>query len=297
MTYVDPTDTLERTAPTDPAQPPPPTPRSRARAARRVGRIAAAVVLIGFIMAPLVAILGSSVTPAGFWQFPPEGFTLSWYARFFADRDLVRAALISLGSGLFAGVIGTTVAVLSALAIERMRGRGAKPAGVLVLLPLLIPNIALGLGIYVLYIQYGIPINLFTLGCAQLIVVLPVTIRMLMVAVGGVSPNIERAAANLGARPAQVYAKVTLPIIRPSLVAAAIMGFVLAFDDAAIALFVNAPDTVTLPIRMLLTLEHESGPLVAAAGSVLLLSALVLIVVLELTVGLARALGVAGDRP
>jgi putative spermidine/putrescine transport system permease protein len=253
------------------------------RPLRRAGKVLSAALLIGFIMLPLVAIVGSSVTPMPFWQFPPEGFSLKWYERFFDNPELVRSLLLSLSTGLFAGVVGTVVSLISAIGIERARGRVSRVAGIAVLLPLLVPNIVLGLGIYMLYVQLGLRVNVLTLALAQLIIVLPITIRMLMVAVSGVTPNVERAAA-------------TLPIVRPSLIAAGVMGFVLAFDDSSIALFVNAPGTVTLPIRMLLSLDHESGPLVAAAGSLLLLVAVVLIVVLELTVGLARAFGVKETR-
>jgi putative spermidine/putrescine transport system permease protein len=267
--------------------------RGRAsRPLRRAARVLGAALLIGFVMLPLAAILGSSVTTTPFWRFPPEGFTLAWYERFFADPELVRSLVLSLATGLFAGLVGTAVSLVSAVGIERARGRVSRVAGIAVLLPLLVPNIALGLGIYMLYVELGVRVNALALGLAQLIIVLPITIRMLMVAVGGVTPNVERAAANLGASPLRVHLRVTLPIVRPSLIAAGVMGFVLAFDDAAIALFVNAPGTVTLPVRMLLSLDHESGPLVAAAGSLLLLVALVLIVALELTVGLAKAFGV-----
>jgi putative spermidine/putrescine transport system permease protein len=266
------------------------------RPLRRAGKVLSAALLIGFIMLPLVAIVGSSVTPMPFWQFPPEGFSLKWYERFFDNPELVRSLLLSLSTGLFAGVVGTVVSLISAIGIERARGRVSRVAGIAVLLPLLVPNIVLGLGIYMLYVQLGLRVNVLTLALAQLIIVLPITIRMLMVAVSGVTPNVERAAANLGAGPLGVHLKVTLPIVRPSLIAAGVMGFVLAFDDSSIALFVNAPGTVTLPIRMLLSLDHESGPLVAAAGSLLLLVAVVLIVVLELTVGLARAFGVKETR-
>lgn len=294
MTTVD---TVLGTAPAlAPDEPPYWRRTRRSRMARRAVRVLGALLLISFVMLPLVAIVGSSVTTTPFWQFPPEGFTLAWYERFFANPELIRSLLLSVATGLFAGVVGTVVSLIGAIGIERATGRISRVSGVLVLMPLLVPNIVLGLGIYMLYIQLGLRINALTLAMAQLIIVLPVTIRLLMVAVGGVSPNVERAAANLGANPVLVHLKVTLPIVRPSLIASGVMGFVLAFDDAAVALFVSAPGVVTLPVRMLLSMDHESGPLVAASGSLLLLVAVVLIVLLELTVGLARAFGVKEEH-
>jgi putative spermidine/putrescine transport system permease protein len=262
----------------------------------RAATVVAVALLVAFVLAPLVAILGASVTPAPYWEFPPRGFTLRWYEQFFADGTLVRSAVVSLVTGLLAGTMGTAVALVAALGIGRTASRLGKVLGVFVLLPLLVPHIVLGLGVYTLYNAWGIRVNILLLSLAQLVVVLPITVRTLMVAVAGVAPNIERAAANLGAGPLRVFWTVTIPMIRPSLVAAGVLGFVVAFDDSSVALFVNSASTVTLPVRMLLTLDQESGPLVAAAGSLLLLVAVVLIVVLEFTVGLARALGVADRR-
>ncbi|MFC0530535.1 ABC transporter permease [Phytohabitans kaempferiae] len=262
----------------------------------RAATVVAAALLVAFTLAPLVAILGTSVTPAPYWEFPPSGFTLRWYEQFFADDALVRSAVVSLLTGLLAGTMGTAVALVAALGIGRTTSRAGKVLGVVVLLPLLVPNIVLGLGVYTLYNAWGVRVNVLLLSLAQLVVVLPITVRTLMVAVAGVAPNVERAAANLGAGPARVFWMVTIPMIRPSLVAASVLGFVVAFDDSSIALFVNSASTITLPVRMLLTLDQESGPLVAAAGSLLLLVAVLLIVVLEFTVGLAKALGVADRR-
>jgi putative spermidine/putrescine transport system permease protein len=79
--------------------------------------------------------------------------------------------------------------------------------------------------------------------------------------------------------------------VRPVLIASAIIAFVRSFDDSAIALFVNSPDTTTLPVRMLLEMEQDTGPLIAASGSVLLIIAALLALAIDRTVGLARAFG------
>lgn len=275
------------------------TPARRPGTRRVLYRLAlglAAAALICFIMAPLVAILGASVTTAPFWEFPPRAVTFRWYQEFFDDAALVRSAVVSLLTGLVAGLLGTTIALLAAFAIERRAGRAGSVFGVVMLLPLLIPHIVLGLGIYTLYNAWGVRMNVLALGLAQLIIVLPITVRTLMVAVSGVALNVERAAANLGASPLRVFWSITLPIMRPAVIASTVLGFVVAFDDSAIALFVNSADTITLPVRMLLTLDQESGPLIAAAGSLLLIVAVGLIVILELTIGLAKALGVPDRR-
>jgi putative spermidine/putrescine transport system permease protein len=259
-----------------------------------LGRTLFALLLVGFVLAPLLGILGTSITTTNFWEFPPTGATLRWYQRFVETKELVQSTSISISAALFVAIAGPALATLTALAMTRSRMRRATRdlVGVGVLVPLLVPTIALGLAIYLLYILAHVPVNLFTLGAAQLILVLPLTTGLMATGLDGVRPNVERAAANLGAGPGTILRRVTLPLVRPALIAAAIIAFVRSFDDSSVALFINSPDTTTLPIRMLLEMQESFGPLIAAAGSVLLLIAVVLAIVLDRVIGLARAFGI-----
>jgi len=285
------------TTETRPATVEAPAPSRRRRGfARRVGTVLWVTALVLFVIAPLIGVLGSSVTEATFWEFPPRSFTLDWYSKFFADPQLVRSLLVSLGTASFAAIVGTVVGILAALVLAGTRAGKTGTARALVLIPLLIPHLTLGVAIFTFYISVGLPINLVTLGAAQLIIVIPMIVGLLVIALESMTPNVQRAAADLGATPYQTFTRVTLPLIRPAVIAAAIIAFIRGFDDASIALFVNSPTTITLPVRMLIEMEHASGPLIAAAGSVLLLIAVVLAVVLERTIGLSRAFGLADKQ-
>jgi putative spermidine/putrescine transport system permease protein len=278
---------------------------SRPRAAIRprkllglLGRTVFAVLLVGFIAAPLLGILSTSITTTTFWEFPPTGATLRWYARFLQTGELVGSTYVSIGAALLVAVVGPALATLIALALTRTRIRRTTRdmINVGILIPLLVPTIALGLAIYLLYILANIPVNLVTLAAAQLILVLPLTTGLMATGLEGIRPNVERAAANLGAGTATILGRVTLPLVRPALIAAAIIAFVRSFDDSSVALFINSPATTTLPIRMLLEMQEAFGPLIAAAGCVLLLIAVVLAVVLDRVIGLGRAFGIADRR-
>lgn len=263
----------------------------RRAVARRVLGTVGVLILVVFILGPLAGIVGSSVTKATFWEFPPRSFTLEWYGQFFSDPQLVRSLLVSLGTAGFAAIVGTLVGLLAAVVLAGTRVGRSGVARSLILIPLLIPHLTLGIAIFTFYVSVGMPINLITLGAAQLIIVVPMIVGLLIIALESLTPNVQRAAADLGASPIQTFYLVTLPLIRPAVIAAAIIAFIRGFDDASIALFVNSPKTITLPVRMLIEMEHASGPLIAAAGSVLLLIAVVLTVLLERTIGLSRALG------
>src|SRR3546814_20699393 len=84
----------------------------RATTARRVAGAMGVVVLVTFVVAPLAGLLSSSVTRSPFWEFPPNGFPLEWYQRFFDDQQMVRALIVSLQTGLFAALVGQPVWLL-----------------------------------------------------------------------------------------------------------------------------------------------------------------------------------------
>jgi putative spermidine/putrescine transport system permease protein len=259
------------------------------RAVVAIGLIA----LVVFILFPLVGILGASLSTAIYWQFPPQALTLRWYHEFVSTRELTQSTTVSLQAGIGVAIAGTLVSFLLALAIGRSRiaPRTRAALNLAILIPLLIPAIGLGVGIYYLYIVLTLPINLFTLILAQTILVLPLITGLLLVGLRGIRPNVERAALNLGAGPLHVLWRVILPLMRPTLITAAILGFVRSFDDSAVALFINSPSATTLPVRLLTQLDTVDGPLIAAGGSVLLIIAIGVAIVLDRSIGLSKAFG------
>jgi putative spermidine/putrescine transport system permease protein len=260
---------------------------------RKVVRLVPAVLILAFCFAPLVGVIGSSLTTKAYWQFPFDGLTFKWYRLFVENGAWLEATQVSMVAAALVGTVG--VAIGFCLALTVARGAGSRLRGLLqaaILFPLVIPALALGLAIYTMYAGAGVPINSATLAAAQLILVLPLITGLIVVGLAGIKPNVERAAASLGATPLNVFRRVTVPLVRSALVAAGIIAFVRSFDDAAIALFVNSGPVVTLPVRMLIVSQQEPGPLIAAAGSFLLLIALAMAMLLDRTIGLSNAFGV-----
>src|SRR3546814_2564297 len=127
---------------------------------------------------------------------------------------MVRALIVSLQTGAIAAIVGTLVGLLAAAFLTGTRlGRSGFSRSV-VLIPILVPNLALGVAIFILYIRLGIPITVLTLGLAQLILVLPLIIGLLVVAVETIPPHVQRASADLGASPLYSFIRVTFPLIR-----------------------------------------------------------------------------------
>lgn len=262
----------------------------------RVGWRIFVAALVLFVLAPLIAVVGSSFAASTYWQFPADELTLGWFREFLDRPDLLSATWVSLAVGATVAVLGTSLGLMAALGIVRGKTGERHRLGLAALLPLLFPNVALGLAILLFYIQASLPVNVFTLTLAQLVLVLPFTVRVLMIGARGVPGNAERAALNLGATPWRTFWTVTLPSMRGSVVAAAVLALVVSLDDAAVALFINTGQTITLPVRLLFLRETEPGPLIAAGGTVLLVLGILLLALLQWTVGLTRAFGLDGTK-
>src|SRR5262249_12115074 len=158
------------------------------------------------------------------------------------------------------------------LAISRHRFTGREWANTLLLLPLVVPGVVLGTSIYVFHIEAEIATELPILGSmaglifAHVLVVIPWCVRVITASLAGLDRTTEEAAQNLGATPVVTFFRVTLPAIRPGIVAGALFGFVTSFGNLEMSLFLVGPGRTTLPIAILQYLEWKLDPTIAAVS-------------------------------
>ena len=190
-------------------------------------------------------------------SFPPEGYSLQWFAAVFANKAFVNGFILSFQVGVTATIIGLALCGAGEprhCAQRRFRGRGA--ANSLLLMPLIVPGVVLGASIYVFQIETeiatGLPMLGTTLGliAAHALIVIPWATRLVTASLAGFDPTIEEAAKNLGATPWITFRRVTLPAIRPGLVAGALFGFVTSFGNLEMSLFLVGAGRTTLPIAI-----------------------------------------------
>jgi len=142
----------------------------------------------------------------------------------------------------------------------------------LLLLPLVVPGIVAGTAIYVFQIEVEIATELPLLGSlvglvlAHIMITIPWTVRLLTASLAGVDRSIEEAALNLGATPLKTFWRVTLPAIKPGIVAAALFSFIVSFGNLEMTLFLVAPGQTTLPIAILQYLQWRIDPTIAAVS-------------------------------
>jgi putative spermidine/putrescine transport system permease protein len=247
----------------------------RPRRPPRIGRWAlngAAALSLGFILLPLMLITWLAFFRQEIPSFPPEGYSTQWFGAVFNNKSFVAGFLLSVQVAIAATVIGLALAVPASLAVARRRFVGRGAISMLLLMPLIVPGVVLGTSIYVFHIETeiatGLPLLGTTLGLvtAHALIVIPWASRLVIASLAGLDPAIEEAAKNLGAPPWTTFRRVTLPSIRPGIVAGALFGFVISFGNLELSLFLVGAGRTTLPIAILQYLEWKIDPTVAAVS-------------------------------
>ncbi len=242
-----------------------------------VGRFAYRLVValvFAFMLMPVVFVAWVSFFANEIVTFPPQGYTLSWYTRAWANRAFTDGFLTSIQVGLFSMVAGLILGIPASFAIVRGRFPGREALNALMLSPLVVPGVVAGTAIYIYFVQLEIwtevrfVATLPGLVAAHVMLTIPWTVRLISASLVGVDRSIEEAAMNLGATPRTTFLRITLPMIRPGVVAAAIFSFIASFTDLEMTLFLIGPGRSTLQIALLQYLEWKFDPSVAAVSFV-----------------------------
>lgn len=242
---------------------------------RRVTLAASAAVGF-FLVAPILLVIPMSFSSALYLHFPPPGFSLRWYRSFFHNgwlgptgRSFEVAAVVT--------VCATVLGTLAALALSKRNLRGAGLVTAVLALPMIVPVIIYAIGMYAVFIRWGLIGNLRGLMVAHVALALPFVVINVGAPLRTLDPNVERAARSLGASHLHTFRTVTLPQILPGVIAGALFAFLTSFDEVVIALFVTGPETQTLPVKMFTELRTSIEPTIAAAATMLIgLTAIVL---------------------
>ena len=238
----------------------------------RIALIAAAALGYALILTPLVFVCWLSVFSNEIVTFPPQGYTLRWFAHIFDQNNFVSGFLTSLQVGIAAMVGGLVLGIPASLVLARRRFPGREALNTLLVLPLVVPGIVAGTAIYVFQIEVEIATELPLLGSlaglvfAHIMITIPWTARLLTASLAGFDRSLEEAAQNLGATPMKAFLKVTLPVIKPGIVAAALFSFIISFGNLEMTLFLVAPGRTTLPISILQYLQWRIDPTIAAVS-------------------------------
>jgi spermidine/putrescine transport system permease protein len=241
--------------------------------------------LYAFLYLPLVVMFAFSFNDARrnvVWK----GFTLKWYAAMFKNEELMRAMLTSLELAAAAALIAAALGLLAAYAMVRHRpfaGRGAYAA--LLNVPLMMPEVALGVGLLSFLVRAGFELDFGALASAHALICLPYTVAAIKARLKSIGDSrLEDAAMDLGATEWQAFKLVTLPLAMPAVISGALLAFTVSFEDFVVSFFIAPIGVVTMPIKIYSMMKFGVTPEINAL-SVCLLTATVLLIALNAWLG------------
>jgi putative spermidine/putrescine transport system permease protein len=237
--------------------------------------------LVGlYMLAPIIFVIINSFNSASYNVFPPEGFSLRWYQNALSVPRFRGAFLNSLLVGLGATAIALVLGTMSARVLTRWRFSGQSFLRSFFFAPVLVPRIALGAALFLLYIRAGLYGGFLGLIIAHSLLGLPFVISIMTAVMYNVDRSQEEAAQDLGCNPVESFFRVTLPQLRTGLAVSGVFAFMLSFDELETSLFLVRPANNTLPIEMFLYVQEQQNPTLAALSTLLVALTVLLVLLL-----------------
>ena len=266
-------------------------PAARRREPRRFDRPRALWAVTGlvyaFLFAPiLIVILFSFNAQRSLQTF--DGFSLRWYRDFLGDESLRASLFTSIEIAAITTVVATVLGTALALGMTRSRSRAGRASGLVLLIPLVTPEIVAGVSAFVLFAQIGVALSVTTIVLAHITFSISYVCVVVRGRLASMGTEIEEAALDLGATRWQAVRLVTLPALWPAVLAAAMLVFVLSFDDFVLSFFTTGEDPQPLPVRIYSALRFGISPTINAIGTLMLVVSAAFI---ALAVLLPRLLG------
>jgi spermidine/putrescine transport system permease protein len=244
--------------------------------ARRWVLIAGILVLI-YLFLPIAVVAGLSFNrPSSRLSYDFNEFTTDYWAHPCANQDMCDAVVRSIGIGVLATVVSTVLGTLMAFALVRHRFRGRTPTNLLIFLPMATPELVMGSSLLALFVAAGVPLGFWTVVIAHVMFCVSFVVVTVKARLAGLDARLEEAAMDLYADEWQTFRRITLPLVFPGIVAAALLAFSLSFDDFIITNF-NSGTTVTFPMYVWGAAQRGIPPQVNVVGTAMFVIAFLLV--------------------
>jgi spermidine/putrescine transport system permease protein len=241
------------------------------RAARTwdwIGRGFLVLVLI-FLYLPIAVLAVMSFNDSVLYELPVR-FTFKWYGELAGNDNLITAGLNSLWVALANTAIATTLGTMAAFAFARYRFRGRTVMQLLLFPPITIPWLIIGTSMLIMFFWTGIGRGLHSMLLGHVALSLPYVIVVVGARLASFGPELEEAAASLGATPMQRFIRVSVPVMAPGIVAAALFAFAVSFDQFVISYFLAPPGVSTLPVEIYSAIRKGFTPEVNAISTIVI---------------------------
>ncbi|MCC6792334.1 MAG: ABC transporter permease [Thermomicrobiales bacterium] len=256
------------------------------RGERALGAYVAAVLV--FLAVPTLIVIPSAFGTGASLTFPPDGFSLKWFRNIAAHPEFLRAFVVSITVAACATAISIVLGTAAAIALVRYRFPGGQVINMLIMTPLIFPAVVIGVASALAIGPTPLARTTAGLVLAHVVITLPYVVRTVSATLHEIDRAMSEAAQVLGANRWKTFRYVTLPLLRPGLIAGATFSLIVSFDEFTISLFLTGPDLVTLPIQIYNYVEYTIDPTIAAVSTLLVVGSGLAVLVIEKWVGLER---------
>jgi putative spermidine/putrescine transport system permease protein len=235
------------------------------------------VLVLSYLLFPVLINFPISISPSQYFDFPPTGFTFTWYENYLFSEDWMNATLFSIKVAVLTAVFSVFMGVMTSMGIVRSKFKAKQMVYMFLLSPVIVPVIIIALGSYFLMAQLHLVGTAVGIALAHSIVIIPITIVVITSNLAGFDIRLEQAAVSLGAGRLRTFFTITFPIIRPGVIIATLFAFIYSFDEVVISMFLSGIEGTTLPVMIWDTIREDINPTISAICSVLVLATCLLL--------------------
>ena len=229
-----------------------------------------------FLYLPLVVVILYSFSSTKVNKWPIKGFSLRWYEELFHDSDIWDAIRLSVFVGLVAAAIAVVLGTLTAYALDRYRFRAKAAVRFAIGLPIVLPGIVTGVAMLSFFSLMAFPLSNWTIIIGHATFCTVLVVNNVAARLSQLPRSLDEASLDLGATPVQTFRRITFPLVRPAIVAGAILSFTLSFDEIIVTFFLTGRDK-TLPLLIWGRLRMGISPEINATATIIILTSLALV--------------------
>ena len=207
------------------------------------------------------------------------GFSMKWYQELFQDRDMLQALKNSLILAVSSCAVSAVIGTLGAVGISRIHWKTKGMLEYISILPLMIPEIILGMVLMAFFYMLHLPFGMLTLLIGHTVFCVPYILMEVKARLVGMDPSLEEAARDLGAGSFRAFWDITLPLIMPAVISGSLLAFAMSMDDVVISIFINGPRLATLPIKVYTQIKTGVTPEVNALCTIMLVFTILILFV------------------
>jgi putative spermidine/putrescine transport system permease protein len=241
----------------------------------------AAFAVIIFLQIPVLVVVLAAFSKTAYLTIPPKGLTLHWFEVVLRDSEYLSAAWTSLWLAAASTAASLVLGLMAAYAIHRKMVPAASMLTSLMMAPLILPSVVLGVALLQYYTLTGVRGSYFGLWLAHVVITVPYVVRASLSSLSSIDDALEDAASVLGADGITNFRLITLPLVKPGLVAGGLFSFITSLDNVPVSVFLLSASQTTLPVKIFTAVEQGVDPSVAAVSTLLIVATGVVLVLAE----------------